>query len=58
MAPPAEGPSVTKVTSETEEEVFNEDQPRANPHPKRYQEQTQTTRNSKFTTFTLDDLPH
>ena len=37
MAPPAEGPSVTKVTSETEEEVFNEDQPKPNPPPQRYQ---------------------
>ena len=31
MALPAEGPSVTELRSETEEEVLNKNQPRANP---------------------------
>ena len=54
MAPSAEGPSVTEVTSETEEKVFNKDQPRANPPP---QQQPQVARNLNFTTFTLDNIP-
>ena len=53
MAPHAEGPSNPEITSETEDEVFNEEQPRNDPP----RQQPRATQNSKFITFTIDDIP-